>query len=306
MMKWWWWIRDVVDDDESEMLLMMMMNQRCCWRWWIKETERILMLWDWVWVISFVCFVYCWSRRFAVWNLVLETLSLWDLVWAILYLCVFRCVLCIVGAKVAGWFSRVIVDAGVWRSWLSPSTFSSPPNSWILLMVCPASQSHNLISVHLICCTVETLGCSRLLQFCFYLGHALACLLLDLASSSPPVPSVWWIVRKYIFYQGNKTVLLLDADKVDKFKQCYEGQANLNTIAVLTKGGSVFEKRKKDCQGDRKEIEVQIIILFNYCIAEAGTLLCLDACCGVEGSMMAPTQHTISRCLQEAYETSLT
>jgi hypothetical protein len=101
-------------------------------------------------------------------------------------------------------------------------------------------------------------------------------------------------------------VLLLDADKVDKFKQCYEGQANLNTIAVLTKGGSVFEKRKKDCQGDRKEIEVQIIILFNFCIAETGTLLCLDACCGVEGSMMAPTQHTISRCLQEAYETSLT
>ncbi len=158
MMKWWWWIRDVVDDDESEMLLMMM-NQRDR-----MDTDVVGLGMS---NFSFVCFVHCWSRRFAVWNLVLETLSLWDLVWAILYLCVFCCVLCIVGAKVAGWFSRVVVDAGVWRSWLSPSTFSSPPNSWILLMVCPASQSHNLISVHLICCTVETLGCSRLLQFCF-------------------------------------------------------------------------------------------------------------------------------------------
>jgi hypothetical protein len=74
-------------------------------------------------------------------------------------------------------------------------------------------------------------------------------------------------------------VLLLDADKVDEFKQCYEGQANLNTIAVLTKGGSVFEKRKNDCQGDRKEIEVQIIITFQF-------LHCRNRNCIVLGCML--------------------
>lgn len=69
-------------------------------------------------------------------------------------------------------------------------------------------------------------------------------------------------------------MLLLDADKVDKFKQCYEGQANLNTIAILKKGGSIFEKRKKDCQGDRKEIELHKSSYFSIFALQKQELYC--------------------------------
>jgi large subunit ribosomal protein L31 len=55
------------------------------------------------------------------------------------------------------------------------------------------------------------------------------------------------------FYQGNKTALVLDADRVDKFKQRYAGLASLNTIPVLTKGEIVFEKKKKPVKGKGKK-----------------------------------------------------
>ena len=47
------------------------------------------------------------------------------------------------------------------------------------------------------------------------------------------------------FYQGNKSALLLDADRVDKFRQRYAGFANLQEIPVLTTGEIIFEKKKK-------------------------------------------------------------
>lgn len=93
----------------------MMMNQRCCWwrrRRWIKETERILMLlggvYGFQWLgrllllvglgmsnFSFVCFVHCWSRRFAVWILVLlETLSLCGICCGQFFIYVFFVVFC--------------------------------------------------------------------------------------------------------------------------------------------------------------------------------------------------------------------
>jgi large subunit ribosomal protein L31 len=55
------------------------------------------------------------------------------------------------------------------------------------------------------------------------------------------------------FYQGNKTALVLDADRVDKFKQRYAGLASLNTIPVLTKGEIVFERKKKAVKGKGKK-----------------------------------------------------
>jgi large subunit ribosomal protein L31 len=55
------------------------------------------------------------------------------------------------------------------------------------------------------------------------------------------------------FYQGNKTALVLDADRVDKFKQRYAGLASLNTIPVLTKGEIVFERKKKPVKGKGKK-----------------------------------------------------
>jgi large subunit ribosomal protein L31 len=55
------------------------------------------------------------------------------------------------------------------------------------------------------------------------------------------------------FYQGNKTALVLDADRVDKFKQRYAGLESLNTIPVLTKGEIVFERKKKSVKGKGKK-----------------------------------------------------
>jgi len=55
------------------------------------------------------------------------------------------------------------------------------------------------------------------------------------------------------FYQGNKTTLLLDADRVDKFKQRYGSLTTLNTIPILTKGEIVFERKKKNLKGKGKK-----------------------------------------------------
>ncbi|CAM6120618.1 unnamed protein product [Calypogeia fissa] len=51
------------------------------------------------------------------------------------------------------------------------------------------------------------------------------------------------------FYQGNKTTLLLDADRVDKFTQRYGSLGGLSTVPILDKGEIIFEKRKKSMKG---------------------------------------------------------
>jgi large subunit ribosomal protein L31 len=47
------------------------------------------------------------------------------------------------------------------------------------------------------------------------------------------------------FYQGNKTTLLLDADRVDKFTKRYGALGNLSNVPILDKGEIIFEKKKK-------------------------------------------------------------
>ncbi|KAL2613807.1 hypothetical protein R1flu_025499 [Riccia fluitans] len=55
------------------------------------------------------------------------------------------------------------------------------------------------------------------------------------------------------FFQGNKGALVLDADRVDKFKQRYGNLSTLNEIPVLTQGEIVFEKKKKSVKGKGKK-----------------------------------------------------
>lgn len=55
------------------------------------------------------------------------------------------------------------------------------------------------------------------------------------------------------FFQGNKSALLLDADRVDKFKQRYGNLSTLNDIPVLEKGEIIFEKKKKNMKGKGKK-----------------------------------------------------
>ncbi len=92
-------------DDESEMLLMTMtmMNQRDR-----KDTDVLGGVYGFQWLgrllllvrlgmsnFSFVCFVHCWSRRFAVWILVLlETLSLCGICCGQFFIYVFFVVFC--------------------------------------------------------------------------------------------------------------------------------------------------------------------------------------------------------------------
>lgn len=47
------------------------------------------------------------------------------------------------------------------------------------------------------------------------------------------------------FYQGNKSALLLDADRVEKFRQRYGGFSNIQEIPTLLTGEIVFEKKRK-------------------------------------------------------------
>lgn len=47
------------------------------------------------------------------------------------------------------------------------------------------------------------------------------------------------------FFQGSKNTLLLDRDRVDKFKQRYGTMGGLSEVPVLTQGEIVFEKKKK-------------------------------------------------------------
>lgn len=51
------------------------------------------------------------------------------------------------------------------------------------------------------------------------------------------------------FYQGNKTTLLLDADRVDKFTQRYGKLGGLSNVPILDKGEIIFEKKKKPVKG---------------------------------------------------------
>eukprot|EP00246_Nothoceros_aenigmaticus_P011997 TRINITY_DN3510_c0_g1_i1.p1 TRINITY_DN3510_c0_g1~~TRINITY_DN3510_c0_g1_i1.p1 ORF type:complete len:141 (+),score=17.00 TRINITY_DN3510_c0_g1_i1:80-502(+) len=51
------------------------------------------------------------------------------------------------------------------------------------------------------------------------------------------------------FFQGNKSTLLLDTDRVDKFKQRYGMVGRLAEIPTLTQGEIVFEKKKKPQKG---------------------------------------------------------
>ncbi|KAG0579620.1 hypothetical protein M758_4G110200 [Ceratodon purpureus] len=47
------------------------------------------------------------------------------------------------------------------------------------------------------------------------------------------------------FYQGNKSALLLDADRVEKFRARYGGFSNIQEIPTLLTGEIVFEKKRK-------------------------------------------------------------
>lgn len=47
------------------------------------------------------------------------------------------------------------------------------------------------------------------------------------------------------FYQGNRTALLLDADRVEKFKKRYGSLTAISTVPVLTHGEIVFERQRK-------------------------------------------------------------
>ncbi|KAJ7545592.1 hypothetical protein O6H91_06G092400 [Diphasiastrum complanatum] len=47
------------------------------------------------------------------------------------------------------------------------------------------------------------------------------------------------------FFQGNKSALVLDADRVDKFKKRYGNIAKMSEIPVLTRGEIIIEKKKK-------------------------------------------------------------
>uniref|UniRef100_A0A7I4DJV1 Large ribosomal subunit protein bL31c n=2 Tax=Physcomitrium patens TaxID=3218 RepID=A0A7I4DJV1_PHYPA len=47
------------------------------------------------------------------------------------------------------------------------------------------------------------------------------------------------------FYQGNKSALVLDADRVEKFRQRYGGINSIQEIPTLETGEIVFQKKKK-------------------------------------------------------------
>jgi large subunit ribosomal protein L31 len=47
------------------------------------------------------------------------------------------------------------------------------------------------------------------------------------------------------FYQGNKSALLIDADRVEKFRARYGGFSTIQEIPMLLTGEIVFEKKKK-------------------------------------------------------------
>jgi large subunit ribosomal protein L31 len=47
------------------------------------------------------------------------------------------------------------------------------------------------------------------------------------------------------FYQGNKNALLLDADRVEKFRQRYAGFSTIQEVPSGLTGDIVFEKKKK-------------------------------------------------------------
>ncbi|XP_024369917.1 large ribosomal subunit protein bL31c [Physcomitrium patens] len=47
------------------------------------------------------------------------------------------------------------------------------------------------------------------------------------------------------FYQGNKSALVLDADRVEKFRQRFGGIGAIQEIPTLISGEIVFQKKKK-------------------------------------------------------------
>jgi hypothetical protein len=53
--------------------------------------------------------------------------------------------------------------------------------------------------------------------------------------------------------QGNKSALLLDADRVEKFRAWYGGFTNIQEIPTLLTGEIVFEKKKKGTKGKGKK-----------------------------------------------------
>ncbi|XP_024392230.1 uncharacterized protein [Physcomitrium patens] len=62
-------------------------------------------------------------------------------------------------------------------------------------------------------------------------------------TQSEYVVDVW--TGNHPFYQGNKSALVLDADRVEKFRQRYGGIGSIQEIPTLLSGEVVFQKKKK-------------------------------------------------------------
>lgn len=62
-------------------------------------------------------------------------------------------------------------------------------------------------------------------------------------TQSEYVVDVW--TGNHPFYQGNKSALVLDADRVEKFRQRFGGIGAIQEIPTLISGEIVFQKKKK-------------------------------------------------------------